>query len=329
MRNRLVTLIVAFVAMLALSLPALAQGQRAGGGQRGGGAAPAAAPQGGGRGGQRGLNPVFEQRTDLPFQPRDLAGIWSRNSGGYGGGGTCPDCGDRGYAGGTPEEWPTFTPEGQRRFELNKPSYGRALGSPEAAANPQEHIGRRRAIPPANDTDPYQHCNPQGVTRANIYPDPVEFIVLPDRIILNYEWTYSWRTIWMDGRRAPEQPDLPRWWGYSAGRWEGNTLVVETTGNDDRSWIDHFGYPHSDQMKIEERWTRINYNTLELKMLITDPVIYTKPWPSQTKRFHLIPKQNVKSSEGWVGLFEDLCAPLDEVDQFNKRIRDPAGGVIR
>ena len=81
MRNRLVTLIVASVAMLALSMPALAQGQRAGGGQRGGGAAPAAAPQGGARGGQRGLNPVFEQRTDLPFQPRDLAGIWSRNSG--------------------------------------------------------------------------------------------------------------------------------------------------------------------------------------------------------------------------------------------------------
>jgi hypothetical protein len=316
MRNRLVTLTVALAAVMVFSLTAFAQ-------QRGaGGPAPAAA-QGGGRG-QRGLNPTFEQRTDLPFNAKDFAGIWSRNSGGFGGGGTCPDCGDRGYS----DEWPSFTPEGQKRFELNKPSYGRALGSPDAAAHPEEHIGRRRAIPPANDTDPYQHCNPMGVTRANIYPDPVEFIMLPDRMILNYEWTYSWRTIWLDGRKAPAEPDLPRWWGYSAGRWEGNTLVVETTGNDDRSWVDHFGYPHSDQMKIEERWTRLNYNTLELKMIITDPVIYTKPWASQTKRFHLIPRQNIKTPDNWVGLFEDLCAPVDEVDQFNKRIRDPAGGVI-
>ena len=167
-----------------------------------------------------------------------------------------------------------------------------------------------------------------GVSRANIYPDPVEFLVLPDRLVLNYEWTYSWRTIWMDGRTAPREPDLPRWWGYSAGRWEGNTLVVETTGHDDRSWVDHFGYPHSDQMHLEERWTRLNHNTLELKMTITDPVICTKPWVSQTKRFHLIPKERVEPTTGWKSLFEDLCAPVDEVDQFNKRIRDPAGGVL-
>src|SRR2546427_13175325 len=127
MRNRLVTLIVAIVAVLALSFPAHAQGQRAGGGQRGAGGAAPAAPRGGGRG-QRGLDATFEQRTDLPFQPHDLAGIWSRNSGGFGGGGTGPDCGDRGFAGGAPDEWPTVPPEGQRRFDLNKPSYGRAPG---------------------------------------------------------------------------------------------------------------------------------------------------------------------------------------------------------
>jgi hypothetical protein len=329
MRNRLVTLIVAIVAILVLSLPVLAQGQRAGGGQRGGGGAAPAAQAGGGRG-QRGLNEVYEQRTDVPFQPHDIAGIWSRNSGGYGGGGTCPDCGDRGYAGGSPAEFPTFTPEGQKRFDLNKPSYGRALGSADANAHPEEHIGRRRAVPPANDTDPYQHCNPMGVTRANIYPDPLEILQLPDRIIIQYEWGYGTRTIWMDGRKALAEPDLPRWWGYSAGRWEGNTLVIETTGNDDRTWIDHFGYPHSDQEKIEERWTRTNYNTIELRMTITDPVVYTKPWASQLKRFHLIPKDRIPvTTDGWKGLLEDLCAPADEVDQFNKRIRDPAGGVVR
>src|SRR6516162_6948869 len=112
------------------------------------------------------------------FNPRDLAGIWTRNSNGMGGGGTCRECGDRGFG----NNVPPFTEEGQKRFDANKPAYGRALGSSDAAAHPEEHIGRRRAVPPANDTDPYQHCNPMGPSRALIYPDPMEMSVLPDRV---------------------------------------------------------------------------------------------------------------------------------------------------
>jgi hypothetical protein len=77
-------------------------------------------------------------------------------------------------------------------------------------------------------------------------------------------------------------------------------------------------------MVLEERYTRINYDTLELKMTLTDPVYYQKPWVSETKRMHLIPRDFIKSS-GWSGLLEDLCAPVDEVDTFNRLIRDPAG----
>ena len=78
------------------------------------------------------------------FDPHDLSGIWSRNSQGYGGGGTCRGCGDRGFN----NDVPPMTAWGQARFEANKPSYGRALGSPAAAQHPEEHIGRRRGVPP-------------------------------------------------------------------------------------------------------------------------------------------------------------------------------------
>jgi hypothetical protein len=131
-----------------------------------------------------------------PYDKHDLSGLWTRNGspGGYGGGGTCGDCGDRGYS----NNVPPFTPLGQKMFDANKPSYGRNLGSFDANSHPEEHIGRRRAVPPSNGTDPYQSCNPEGVTRALIYPDPVEFNVLPDKIMQQFEWGYQVRTIWTD-----------------------------------------------------------------------------------------------------------------------------------
>ena len=260
--------------------------------------------------------------SSLPFEPKDIAGIWTPNGAGYGGGGRCRDCGDRGFS----LDFPQFTPAGQAAFDANVPSYGRAKDSDDAKAHPEEHIGRRRAQPPALGNDPYQTCNPMGMPRAILYPDPVEFLVLKDRILQHFEWGYGLRTIWMDGRHLPkpEEIDLPRWWGYAVGRWDGNTLVVTSTGYDDRTWVDHFGYPHSDQMVLEERYTRINYDSLELKMVLTDPEYYAKPWVAQTKRMHLLPANYIQSS-GWSGLLEDLCAPVDEVDTFNRLIRDPAG----
>jgi hypothetical protein len=275
-----------------------------------------------GRGGGRGGAPLARLApSDKKFDPHDLAGIWTRSNAalGWGGGSTCPDCGDRGFGNDTPP----FTPLGQKMFDANKPSYGRSLGTPDAAAHPEEHIGRRRAVPPSNGTDPYQYCNPEGVTRALIYPDPIEFVQLPDRIYQHYMWGYGIRPIWTDGRKLPDDPDQPRWWGYSVGHWEGDTFVVNSTGHDQRTWVDHFGYPHSEQMHLEERYRRTNYNTLELNWTITDPTVYTKPWIGQTKRFHLV--SNIKTVDGFDGMLEDVCAPADEVDQFDKRIRDPAG----
>ena len=109
-------------------------------------------------------------------------------------------------------------------------------------------------------------------------------------------------------------------WGFNVAHWEGDTFVVLSTGHDARTWIDHFGYPHSENMKLEERYRRTNYNTLELNWTITDPTVYTKPWVGQTKRFHRIEPNTIKTVDGFTGMLEDVCAPADEVDKFIKNI---------
>ena len=256
------------------------------------------------------------------FNPRDLNGVWSRNAQGWGGGGTCRDCGDRGFGNNVPR----FTPQGEALFNANKPSYGRELGSAAAANNAQEAIGRRRAVPPAQGNDIANNCNPSGIPRILIYPDPVDFIQTNNRIVQIFQWTGQWRTIWMDGRALPASPDLLRWNGYSVGRWDGDTLVVDSVGFDSRSWVDHFGYPHSEDMRLQERYRRVSPDTLELNMTITDPKIYTTPWVGDVKRFKQLTRE-VMTYDGWDGILEELCVPIDTVDNFNKRVMEPAGGV--
>lgn len=265
-----------------------------------------------------------------PFNPRDLNGIWTRGhpSGGMGGAESCVNgsehsgpCGDRGYS----QDWPSFTEAGKKAFDANKPSYGRRLGSEDAAAHPKEHIGRRRSVQAGIGNDPQGTCNPLGVTRAVIYPQENELVMVEDRILQHFSQTNAWRSIWTDGRRLPAIDDLaaPLWYGYSVGSWEGDTLVVQTIGQDDRIWLDHFGYPLSDEAHLEERYQRTSFSTLELNMTLTDPKYYTKPWKSQTKKFLWRPKDYFKNSN-WPGLYYDDCAPLDEVDVFKSLIVDPA-----
>jgi len=106
--------------------------------------------------GAAGATVLIAQQGNAPrdtrsFNAREIGGVWSRNANGFGGGGTCADCGDRGYS----LEWPEFTPDGQKAFDQNIPSYGRERDSADAKAHPEEHIGRRRAQPPALGNDLY------------------------------------------------------------------------------------------------------------------------------------------------------------------------------
>jgi len=147
---------------------------------------------------------------------------------------------------------------------------------------------------------------------------PMEMVQTPRRVLQFFEWAHSWREIWTDGRDLPKDPE-PRWMGYSVGKWEGDTFVVDSTGFDERTWLDHFGTPHSDQMRLQERYKRLDRDNLELTMTLTDPMTFTKPWVSEKKIFKLDPKAEIQ---------ELFCVPSEE-EAFNKKVRDPAGGVIR
>jgi hypothetical protein len=145
----------------------------------------------------------------------------------------------------------------------------------------------------------------------------MEIFQAPGRMIQVFEWNRVYREIWTDGRDVPKDPDDLKWLGYSSGKWDGDTFVVDSTGFDDRAWLDHFGNPHSDQMRLQEKYHRVDRDTLELTMTLTDPKVYTKPWISEKKTFRLVPKGEVK---------EMFCVPSEE-QSFNARIRNPAGGV--
>ena len=80
------------------------------------------------------------------------------------------------------------------------------------------------------------------------------------------EWHHDWREVWADSRQPPKADDLePKWDGYSVGHWDGNTFVVDTIGLDDRTWLDKFGYAHTDQAKLQERYRRLDHDPLELQ----------------------------------------------------------------
>jgi hypothetical protein len=244
------------------------------------------------------------------FDPRDLSGIWTIK-------------GHRSISA-TP---PPMTPEGEARLNANKPTRGRLLGQPLNG----EHPGFVRAVPvPAQGNDPAHRCNPNGFPRLLLDPEPVEFVQTPGRLLQLFQWERTLRELWMDGRAVPSGENLanlgPAWYGHTAGGWEGNTLVMNTVGLDDRAWIDIFGFPKSTEARIEERYTRTGPDTLELRMTMHDPRFYKAPWVSDVKTFSRV-KREQTTFFGWYGLYsgltEGICAPMNEVESYNTIFRDP------
>ncbi len=114
-------------------------------------------------------------------------------------------------------------------------------------------------------------------------PYPTEIFQLPNRIVFVYEGgAHVWRNIWMDGRKQPKDPN-PDYLGYSVGKWEGDTLVVDTIGFNDRTWLDAAGHGHGEKLHVTERFTRTDSNTLKVEATIDDPDYYTKPWTVVTQ----------------------------------------------
>ena len=276
---------------------------------------------------------VSSDQDTRPYDKHDFNGLWARNPVTFGLP-PCPECGDPGpwpstsYGfHGTP---PPRTAEGERRFDLNRPARGIEIDSEQARARTDLDIGLRRAVLPAFGNDPEMRCEPLGLPRLITFSGgnaTMEMVhsQANDRIIQRFEWTADSREIWLDGRKLPNVDDyLPRFNGYSTARWEGDTLVVTSTGFDDRAWLDQYGYPISDKAMLEERWERPSPNRLRVQMTLTDPVIYTRPWVSSYKVWTLIPKDKMAIG-GWSGILEDRCVPSDE-SLFNQ-FRDHAAGV--
>jgi hypothetical protein len=124
--------------------------------------------------------------------------------------------------------------------------------------------------------NPLISCLPAGVPRLNAYTHPYKIVQTPTVIVILYESLTMFRQIFIDGRALPKDPQ-PSWFGYSVGRWDGDVLVVESAGFNDRTWLDGSGHPHSDQMRLTERFHRTGVGTMNIEVVINDPKAYTRP----------------------------------------------------
>ena len=155
---------------------------------------------------------------------------------------------------------------------------------------------------PDSGPDPIERCIPPGVPRIMLQPFPWEIVHARDRVIMIFEYQALVRQIFTDGRGHPKDLDLT-YMGHSIGRYEGNTLVVDTVGLNDKTWLDPMGLPHSDALHVVERIRRVDHDTLEVVYTIDDPMAYTKTWTAQ-KIFKLRPDWQIK---------EYVCAENNEV----------------
>ncbi len=143
----------------------------------------------------------------------------------------------------------------------------------------------------AKQVYPLTRCLPVGVPADDVLPGPFKVIQTPGLILIRNEYENTFRQIYTDGRKPPADPD-PLWLGYSVGKWEGNTLVVDTVGLNDRSWLDAIGSPHSEALHVVERFHRRDFGHMDVQVTIDDPKMYTKPFSIQFTE-DLVPDSDV------------------------------------
>ncbi|HEX5227237.1 MAG TPA: hypothetical protein VFW44_05980 [Bryobacteraceae bacterium] len=145
---------------------------------------------------------------------------------------------------------------------------------PAAKAQFQANSGKR----PETDA----RCLPPGVPRIMLQSRPFEIVQDSNRILFLFEGGgHVWRQIWMDDRAQPKDPN-PDWLGHSIGHWEAATLVVDTVGFNNQTWLDDSGLPHSEQLHVIEKFTRTAPGKMKYSVRIDDPGAYSKPWESSS-----------------------------------------------
>jgi hypothetical protein len=135
----------------------------------------------------------------------------------------------------------------------------------------------QRATGSQSKEEPDANCLPQGVPKIDTAPAPWKVVQTPGLIVVVYEAFNLWRQIFLDGRDFA--PDLnPTWMGYSVGKWDGDTLVVESRGFNGKAWLDQLGRPTTDALHVTERFRRKDFGHLDIQVTIDDSKAYTKPW---------------------------------------------------
>ena len=143
----------------------------------------------------------------------------------------------------------------------------------ESPLRPGVKLNRPRNVDPADIC-----MNVIGIPVAGFLSEPIKIVQAPRETIILYEAGNLHRQVFADGRKLPKEFDLPAFLGYSVGQWEGDTFVVETAGFNDKTSLDGMGHPHSDALRLTERFHRRDFGHLDIEMTFDDPKIYTKPF---------------------------------------------------
>ncbi len=159
-------------------------------------------------------------------------------------------------------------------------------------------------------TDPYIHtCEPLGLARIYNYPAKTKFIQTPEAVYMLHEVGPNYRIVWLNAKH-PEDPD-PQYWGHSVGWYEnGDTLVIDTIGVNDRSWLDQQGHPHTEKLHFIERYKRVGGDMLDMTNTVDDPGAYTAAWAGAPKNFR-------KSDTGFMR-YQWVCSVRDTYDHYAK-----------
>jgi hypothetical protein len=256
MRIRVVTLLLAGIAAVALSSALSAQTA-----QQAGSAKPAAAP--------------------APAPEHDLSGVWNMHA--------APT--QRRFLGSTyTAEPPEMTAWGQEKYMAYKPSNG-----------PRTHSLKE------TDDPVLKQCLPPGTPRIYLQPFPFQMVQTPKEIMMIFEYDHTIRQIFTDGRPHPEDI-TPTYMGHSIGKWDGDALVVDTVGFNEKTWLDRDGHPHSDQLHVIERFHRTDRDNMTVDLTIEDPKALVKPWKTQLN-FQLHPEWDI---------MELVCTDNGAFEDFEK-----------
>jgi hypothetical protein len=188
----------------------------------------------------------------------DLSGIWNRSAGRTAEGIFDDDASGVPFLGFTKQE-PPLQPAAMEIYKANR-----------------KDVADRR-LKGRDDSDPSNSCFPPGPTRIFTIPRPFEIRQTAQSVYILSELDHWVRRIYTDGRTHPDGYPVT-WMGHSIGKYDGNTLVVDTTDINDKTWIDPLGHPHSDALHLVERYRRVNHDTLEIEFTFDDPKTYARPW---------------------------------------------------